>query len=377
MTPHRYEIEFQGSDDGEHWVAYPFRYKPQEPKERPGIYAPYQPRFDWNLWFASLGEWRQYPFVPRTEELLLENDAAVLRLFKDNPFPDAPPRLVRAVLWQYWFSTMEERRTEGVWWRRQVVGAYTPTIARLPDGSFGIVEESQSSRFSFALSVRAFIVGLVLFGEEIEVDGFAHGLVAGVAGVEVVAGVVEREEHAGVGGVGGDFVEVDDAVELVGGADPFVDGLAHLFAGGGLVFCADEGCEGGSVDLDAVSVGAGGELAEADDEVVGGDDVVGLGGVGGVADVVDALHDDEVLDAGLGEDVAVEAGEGGGAGGVVEDAVAADAFVEDAEVGGLLVGLEAAGEDVGPAGVGVAGAVGAVGDAVAEGDDGGSSFRRR
>ena len=140
MTPHRYEIEFQGSDDGEHWVAYPFRYKPQEPKERPGIYAPYQPRFDWNLWFASLGEWRQYPFVPRTEELLLENDPVVLRLFKDNPFPNAPPRQVRAVLWQYWFSTMEERRTEGVWWRRQVVAAYTPTIARLPDGSFGVVD---------------------------------------------------------------------------------------------------------------------------------------------------------------------------------------------------------------------------------------------
>jgi len=74
----------------------------------------------------------------------------------------------------------------------------------------------------------------------------------------VVAGVVEDEKHAGVGGVGGDFVEVDDAVELVGGADPLVDGLAHLFAGGGLVFGSDEGREGGSVDLDAVGVGSDG-----------------------------------------------------------------------------------------------------------------------
>ena len=120
-----------------------------------------------------------------------------------------------------------------------------------------------------------------------------------------------------------------------------------------------------------MSVGAGGELGEACDEVVRGDDVVGFVGVGGVADVVDALHDDEVLDAGLGDDVAVEAGEGGGAGGVVENAVSAYALVEHAEMCGLLVGLEAAGEDVGPAGVGVAGAEGAVGDAVAEGDDGG------
>ncbi len=166
-----------------------------------------------------------------------------------------------------------------------------------------------------------------LFGEEVEVDGFAHGFVAGVAGVEVVAGVVERKEYAGVCGVGGHFVEVDDAVELVGGANPFVDGPAHLLAGGGLVFCSDEGCEGCAVDLDAVSVGAGCELAEACDEVVGGDDVVGFGGVGGVADVVDAFHDDEVFDAGLGDDVAVEAGEGGGTGGVVEDAVASNALV--------------------------------------------------
>jgi lipase maturation factor 1 len=141
MTPHRYEIEFQGSNDGENWVAYPFRYKPQALKDRPRIYAPYQPRFDWNLWFASLGSWRQNLFVPRTEELLLENDRDVLGLFAGNPFPDAPPRMVRAVLWQYWFSTLEQKRREGVWWRRQLLGTYAPTLTRLPDGRFGVVDE--------------------------------------------------------------------------------------------------------------------------------------------------------------------------------------------------------------------------------------------
>lgn len=140
MTPHRYEIEFQGSNDGEHWVAYPFRYKPQDVKERPRIYAPYQPRFDWNLWFASLGSWQQNSIVPRTEELLLENDRAALGLFAGNPFSNAPPRFVRAVLWQYWFSTLEEKRTEGVWWRRQLLGAYAPTLTILPNGRFGVVD---------------------------------------------------------------------------------------------------------------------------------------------------------------------------------------------------------------------------------------------
>ncbi len=90
MTPHRYEIEFQGSNDGKQWEAYPFRYKPQNLSERPRIYAPYQPRFDWNLWFASLGLWQQNLIVPRTEELLLENDPDVLGLFAGNPFWNAP-----------------------------------------------------------------------------------------------------------------------------------------------------------------------------------------------------------------------------------------------------------------------------------------------
>ena len=139
MTPHRYEIEFQGSNDGVTWTAYPFRYKPQDPHERPRIYAPYQPRFDWNLWFASLGSWLEYPFVPRTEVLLLQNDPDVLSLLAANPFRDAPPRYIRAVLWQYWFSTSEQKRTQGIWWTRQELGTYTPTLTRLDDGRIGVI----------------------------------------------------------------------------------------------------------------------------------------------------------------------------------------------------------------------------------------------
>ena len=139
MTPHRYEIEFQGSNDGLTWVAYAFRYKPQDVTRPPRIYAPYQPRFDWNLWFASLGSWTQYPIVPRTEELLLTNDSDVLQLFAGNPFTDKPPKMVRAVLWQYWFSTMQQKRTQGIWWQRQMLGTYAPTLAVGPNGRIGIV----------------------------------------------------------------------------------------------------------------------------------------------------------------------------------------------------------------------------------------------
>src|SRR5215469_15802794 len=101
MTHERYEIEFQGSQDGQTWIEYPFRYKPQDIKSAPGIYAPYQPRFEWNLWFASLGGWRQNMFVLKTQERLLRADPGVLALFSKNPFPVGPPRQVRSVVWQY------------------------------------------------------------------------------------------------------------------------------------------------------------------------------------------------------------------------------------------------------------------------------------
>jgi lipase maturation factor 1 len=129
MTEARYEIEFQGSRDGVTWVAYPFRYKPQDPFERPGIYAPYQPRFDWNLWFASLGPWEQSSWVVLAQQRLLENSPSVLRLFRRNPFaPGPPPVLVRTVRWQYWFTDLATKRRTGAWWRRRELGPFTGVV---------------------------------------------------------------------------------------------------------------------------------------------------------------------------------------------------------------------------------------------------------
>ncbi len=140
MTRGRYEIEFQGSQDGKNWVVYPFRFKPQDVNKPPGIYAPYQPRFDWNLWFASLGSWREYPIVTSTEERLLANDPDVLRLFAGNPFATGAPKQVRAVLWQYWFTTIAGKRETGAWWRRDFLGLYAPTLANDASGKIEVKE---------------------------------------------------------------------------------------------------------------------------------------------------------------------------------------------------------------------------------------------
>ena len=140
MTRGRYEIEFRGSNDGQNWKPYLFRHKPQALNEAPGIYAPYQPRFAWNLWFASLENFQQAEIVPITEERLLEGDQDVLSLFRDNPFPKAPPRYVKSVLCQYWFTTLDEKSATGNWWRRQLLGLYAPVLTREPSGKFGVLQ---------------------------------------------------------------------------------------------------------------------------------------------------------------------------------------------------------------------------------------------
>jgi hypothetical protein len=140
MTRERYEIEFQGSRDGQTWTPYPFRNKPQDVHAPPRICAPYQPRFDWNLWFASLGTWRQYPFVLNVEERLLAGEPDVLALFAGDPFPGRAPEQIRVVLWQYWFTGRSEKREQGLWWRREQVGLYAPTLERTQDGKFAILD---------------------------------------------------------------------------------------------------------------------------------------------------------------------------------------------------------------------------------------------
>ncbi len=145
MTRERYEIEFQGTLDGETYIPYPFRYKPQNPKTPPGIYAPYQPRFEWNLWFASLGNARRNPWVLRAAAGLLRAEPAVLELFAFDPFRGRRPREVRTVVYRYWFSSLEDLRKHGIYWRRELLGTYAPALRWANGGSIEIVGPSPAN----------------------------------------------------------------------------------------------------------------------------------------------------------------------------------------------------------------------------------------
>ena len=129
MTKDRREIVVEGSRDGLDWAAYEFKWKPGDPNRMPGWCAPHQPRLDWQMWFAALGSAGRNQWFVRLVECLLENKADVNRLLATNPFPDTGPRYIRARFYRYRFTSAEERRQTGAWWKREELGEYLPTVS--------------------------------------------------------------------------------------------------------------------------------------------------------------------------------------------------------------------------------------------------------
>jgi hypothetical protein len=135
MTTERPEIIIEGSSDGLQWFAYDFAWKVDGIADRPRFVAPHQPRVAWQFWFAALEGRFDYRsanavWIESLVLKLLEGDRSVDVLIKDNPFPDTPPRLIRARLMRYEFTTPEEKRETGDWWKRVVVGEYLPAVSR-------------------------------------------------------------------------------------------------------------------------------------------------------------------------------------------------------------------------------------------------------
>jgi lipase maturation factor 1 len=129
MTTTRPEIVVEGSNDGVSWLAYEFKYKPGDLDRRPTFIEPHQPRLDWQMWFAALGSYQNDPWTLHFLAHLLQGTPEVLALMGKNPFAKAPPRYVRALLYEYRFTTLAERRATGDWWRRELNGMYVPPIA--------------------------------------------------------------------------------------------------------------------------------------------------------------------------------------------------------------------------------------------------------
>ena len=125
MTKERREIVLEGSNDGQTWKTYEFKWKPGDPNRRPSFVEPHLPRLDWQMWFAALRpNYQSTPWFPNLVYRMLEGSDGVLGLLKTNPFQDAPPAMIRAQLYDYRFTN----HGDDGWWKREYVGEYAPAV---------------------------------------------------------------------------------------------------------------------------------------------------------------------------------------------------------------------------------------------------------
>ncbi len=140
ITRPRYEVVVEGTDEtvitaSTRWREYEFKGKPNALDRLPAQIAPYHLRLDWLMWFAALSSYYQHPWFANFLAKLLENDQPVLSLLRSNPFPDQPPRYVRASLYEYHFTTPAEHARSRRWWNREFVRPYFPAVS-LSDARF-------------------------------------------------------------------------------------------------------------------------------------------------------------------------------------------------------------------------------------------------
>jgi len=134
ITRVRFEVIVEGTDEAvvtasTQWREYEFKGKPGATGRVPPQIAPYHLRLDWLMWFAAMGSYEENPWFVHFMGKLLEGDAATLSLLRSNPFPGAPPRYVRAELYEYHFTSPAERARTGQWWRRELVRPYFPVVS--------------------------------------------------------------------------------------------------------------------------------------------------------------------------------------------------------------------------------------------------------
>jgi len=129
MTTERDEIMIEGSNDGVEWRLYELPWKSDRPGDRPRFVQPHQPRLDWQLWFAALRSYQGAPWMRNLLYRLLEGSPDVLSLFASNPFPDGPPRYVRARVMRYHFTDLETKKQTGDWWRADGPRSFAPVLS--------------------------------------------------------------------------------------------------------------------------------------------------------------------------------------------------------------------------------------------------------
>lgn len=132
MQTERQELVIEGSDDGRHWQAYRFKYKPNSEDERPAFIVPWHPRLDWMMWFIPPQNPAMRPWFERFMWRLRTNSEAVTSLLAHNPFPEKGPRHLRVMAYRFRFTTPQERERTGKVWHSTLLGEFPNVPPRSP-----------------------------------------------------------------------------------------------------------------------------------------------------------------------------------------------------------------------------------------------------
>ncbi|XP_056273428.1 lipase maturation factor 2a [Pseudoliparis swirei] len=129
----RPEVVIEGSHDAVSWTEIEFMYKPGNLSAPPAAVTPHQPRLDWQMWFAALGDQSQAPWFTSLLYRLLQGKRDVIELIQTDvsqyPFHQQPPAYLRAHRYRYWFT---QPKADGSypqrWWKRVYVEEFYPTV---------------------------------------------------------------------------------------------------------------------------------------------------------------------------------------------------------------------------------------------------------
>jgi len=128
----RLNVVFEGTTDDTagqkaRWKPYLYKGLPVLPTQRPPQVAPYQLRLDWQMWFAAMSDAGDYPWTYNLVWKLLHNDPGTISLFAGNPFPNNPPRFIRATLYRYRLAA--PGNAQGNYWTREKLGEWIPVLS--------------------------------------------------------------------------------------------------------------------------------------------------------------------------------------------------------------------------------------------------------
>ena len=229
--------------------------------------------------------------------------------------------------------------------------------------------------------------------QERKVDGTGHRLVSRIVQVQVIHGLVLRQHLQRMDRIAHRHVEIDDAVVGFARANPFVHGLPACVLVGRIIrrerreAGAFERQQRAADDLQAARVRTLDQLAEPGDQFSRRGQRRSAQAAGPAqAEIVDPFEHDDVRDAALHQRLTVEPRKRARTDALREHAIAGDADVQHARHGGLgglaapgagRLGHQPPGKVIGPAVVGIRRRQRAVGNRIAECDDGANRFRGR